>query len=139
MAFSSLEEMAARTAEAVRPTERLNVKEWSEKYRRLNNPGSYVGPFKTEKAPYMAEPMETLTSRDHTAMIFAGPARTGKSDVIFNWVGQTAHLDPMDMVIIHMTQSTARDWSQGDLKKFLRDNPSVDARVAPGRQNTTPA
>lgn len=127
--------MAARTAEAVRPTERLNVKEWSEKYRRLNNPGSYVGPFKTEKAPYMAEPMETLTSRDHTAMIFAGPARTGKSDVIFNWVGQTAHLDPMDMMIIHMTQSTARDWSQGDLKKFLRDNPSVDARVAPGRQN----
>lgn len=135
MAYDSLEEIILATASAVQPAERLTVSDWARQRRWMNNPGSYIGPFTTDKAPYMAEPMEVLTSRDYTSMIFAGPARTGKSDSLLNWVGWSADIDPADMMVIHMTQSTARDWTQGDLKKFFRANSAIDKLLAPGRQN----
>lgn len=135
MHFSTLEEMLLATAEAIRPPERLTVAEAAEKYRRLNNPGHYVGPWDNSIAPYLVEPMETLNSLDHTGMIFTGPARTGKSDMFFNWLAHTAICDPADMMLIHMTQSTARDWSQGDLRKAFRHSPALGSKVIPGRQN----
>jgi phage terminase large subunit GpA-like protein len=135
MAYETLEQLVAETAEAVQPTRRLSVVDFGREHRWLNVPNSYVGPFLWDKTPYMIEPAEVLTSREFTSMIFAGPARTGKSDVLMNWIGQTAISDPTSMMIIHMTQSVARDWSQGDLRKFFRDNPAVGELLAPGRQN----
>jgi phage terminase large subunit GpA-like protein len=73
--FQTLEHMVLSTAEAVRPPERLTVAEAAEKYRYINNPGSYVGPFKNSVTPYLVEPMEMLTSLNYTAMIFVGPAQ----------------------------------------------------------------
>jgi phage terminase large subunit GpA-like protein len=73
--FQSLEQMVLATAEAVRPPERLTVAEAAEKYRYINNPGSYVGPYKNSTTPYLVEPMEMLTSLDHTQMVFVGPAQ----------------------------------------------------------------
>jgi len=77
--FQTLEELIAATAAGVRPPERLTVAQAAAKYRYLNNPGSYVGYWDNTIAPYLVEPMEVLTSLDHTGMIFAGPARTGKA------------------------------------------------------------
>lgn len=79
MKFDSLQELIAATAAGVRPPERLTVAEAAEKYRYLNNPGSYVGYWDNSIAPYLVEPMECLTSTDFIGMIFAGPARTGKA------------------------------------------------------------
>lgn len=79
MSFATLEELIVSAADSVRPPERLTVSEAAAKYRQLYNPGSYVGPWKNEKTPYMVEPMDTLTSLDYTGMAFVGPARTGKA------------------------------------------------------------
>lgn len=133
--FETIEEMIAATCEAVRPAERLTVSQAAEKYRYIDNPGSYVGYWDNDIAPYLVEPMDVLTSLEYTGMIFAGPARCGKSDLCFNWMGHTAICDPADMMIIHMTQNTARDWSQGDLRKMFRHSKVIGEKVAPGRQN----
>ncbi|MFC3724394.1 phage terminase large subunit family protein [Neoaquamicrobium sediminum] len=133
--FTTLEQMLLATAEAIRPPERLTVAEAAEKYRRLNNPGHYIGPWDNKIAPYLTEVMEALTSLEHTGTIFAGPARCGKSDLFFNWLTHTAICDPADMMLVHMTQSTARDWSQGDLRKAFRHSPDLGSKVIPGRQN----
>lgn len=77
--FQTLEDMILATAEAVRPPERLTVPEAAAKYRFVNNPGSYVGPYRNEKTPYLVEPQEVLTSLDYTGMIFVGPAQCGKA------------------------------------------------------------
>lgn len=133
--YLSLEAMVLATLDAVRPPERLTVAEAAAKYRYLNNPGSFVGFWDNTVAPYLVEPMEVLTSLDFTGMIFAGPARTGKSDMFFNWLAHTAICDPADMMLVHMTQQTARDWSQIDLRKAFRHSEELGARVTPGRQN----
>ncbi len=135
MAFDSLEQMIAAAAAGVKPPERISVAEAAEKVRYLNNPGSYVGYWDNDFAPYLVEPMQTLTSFDYTGMVFAGPARTGKSDMFFNWLAHTAKYDPADMMVVNMTINTARDWSQGDLRKFFRHSKEIGPLVAPGKQN----
>ena len=141
MTFLALEDMAVASAEAVRPPERLTVSQTAEKYRHLNNPGSYVGLWRNDKTPYLVEPMDTLTSLDFTGMVFVGPARTGKSDMFFNWLTHTAMCDPADMMIVHMTQNTARDWSQGDLEKACFEGgdkkrpTNIGEKLIPGRHN----
>ncbi len=71
--FHTMQHMIAGAAEGVRPPHRTTVPETAAKYRKLNNPGAYTGPWVNETVPYMIEPQEVLTSMDYTAMVFAGP------------------------------------------------------------------
>jgi phage terminase large subunit GpA-like protein len=141
MAFLTLEKMMLSTAAMVRPPKRMKVSEWAAANRYLNNPGSYVGFWDNNKAPYLNEYMDTLTSLDYTGVVFVGPARTGKSDVFFNWHGYTADCDPADMIIYCMTREVAREWSQGDLDKVYRAKPIgakhsiFDRLIKPGKHN----
>lgn len=79
MKLFSLEDLVIEAAAAARPPERLTVSQAAEKYRRLNNPGAYVGPWKNETTPYLVEPMDILQSTSFLAMAFAGPAQCGKA------------------------------------------------------------
>lgn len=133
--FDSIEEILAASASGVRPPERISISESAERFRRINNPSSYVGPWDNTVAPYLREPMDTLASLNFTGLIFAGPARCGKSDLFFNWLGDTAVRDPADMMVIHMTKDVARDWSKADLQRFFRHSKDVGATVIPGRNN----
>ncbi len=135
MAFDSLERMVADTFGQIAPHEHLSVVEAAEKYVYIRQPGSYVGYWSRKKAPYLVEPQEVLTSLDYTGMIFVGPARTGKSQMALNFVAHTAKTDPTDMMIVHMTQHTAKEWSKLDLAKMLRDSKEVGALLRAGRQN----
>ena len=75
----TLEGLIVELAASARPPERLSVSEAAERYRRLNNPGAYVGPLKNDMTPYLIEPMDTLQSRDFTGMVFSGPAQCAKA------------------------------------------------------------
>src|SRR5687768_5957983 len=103
--FSTLEEMISETAATVRPPERLTVAEAAEKYRRLNNPGAYVGPWRNSMAPYLVEPQEVLTSHEFTGEIFVGPAQAGKTDMYLNWQAHSVVCDPADMMLIEKSQT----------------------------------
>jgi len=133
--FATLEEMVVQTAEAVRPPERLTVAEAAEKYRYVNNPGSYVGPYRNDLTPYLIEPQEVLTSLDFTGMIFVGPAQSGKSDMSINWLNYSAVCDPADLMHIDKSQASARDWHQRRIEKLFRDNKPIRDRLMPGKHN----
>lgn len=74
-----LEDIIASVARILKPAEKLTVAQWAQRHRYINMPGAYVGLWSADKTPYMVEPLEVLTSLDYTAMVFAGPARTGKA------------------------------------------------------------
>ena len=56
------------------------VVEAAEKYRYMNNPGSYVGPYDSSITPYLRKPQNMLTSLDHTGIVFVGPAQAAKTE-----------------------------------------------------------
>lgn len=131
--FSCLEDMVVATAEGVRPSERLTVSEAAEKYRYLNNAGSYVGPWHNSQTPYLVEPMDTLSSLDFKGMVFVGPAQCGKTDMYLNWHTHTVVCDPADMMLIQTSQTTARDFSKRRIDRLHRHTRPVGERLIVGR------
>lgn len=134
--YRTLEEMVVSVAEVVRPPERLTVSQAAEKYRYVNMPGSYVGPWLNDKTPYMVEPMDACASLDFTSVVFVGPAQSGKTDsLLINYLLYTAIVDPADLMMINMTQTTARDFAKRRIERLFRNSPEAGKRVLPGRQN----
>ena len=76
--YGSIEEMALAASIVVRPPERLTVAEATEKYRYVNQPGSFVGQWSNDTTPYMVEPMNECASLDFRGLIFVGPAQSAK-------------------------------------------------------------
>lgn len=76
--YPSLGALAVAMTAALQPPERLAPSEAAEKYRYLQIPGAYHGPYLSETTPYMAEPLDVLADREKKACIFVGPAQSGK-------------------------------------------------------------
>ena len=134
MSYARFGDILKEIAQAIRPPERLSVSEAAAKYRVLSNDIT-SGPWDNNTAPYLVEIMDAMESLDHTGVTFAGPARCGKSEPFFNWLTYSAKCDPADMMFLGMTQSVARDWSQGDMRKAIRQSPSLKDTIIPGKQN----
>ncbi|MGH9928615.1 MAG: phage terminase large subunit family protein [Pyrinomonadaceae bacterium] len=128
-----LEDLVAQAADGIRPPERLTVAEAAVKYRWVNNPGAYVGPWLHSTAPYMTEVMEVLTSMDHEGAIFVGPAQCGKTEIILNWLTHSVNCDPADMMVIQTTQTAARDFMRRRVDRLHRHTKSVGAKVVKRR------
>jgi phage terminase large subunit GpA-like protein len=133
--FDSIESMVVSAAEGVRPAERLTVSEAAEKYRKVNVPGAYVGPWLNSTTPYLVEPMDMLTSVSHQGMIFAGPAQCGKTDMCINWITYSAICDPADMMLIEKVQASARDFSIRRVDRLFRHTPEVGERLIQRRNS----
>ena len=56
--YASLSDIFVALSKILEPPERLTVSQWAERYRYVNNRGSYVGYWKNSTAPYMIEPMD---------------------------------------------------------------------------------
>lgn len=126
---------AAAAADILTPPERLKVSEAAERYRVLENAGAHSGPWRNTKTPYLVEPMDTLRSRLMSGVVFAGPAQSGKTEIILNWVGYSVVVDPMDMLVFTPTQSASRDFSDRRVGRMLRHSSDMGARLLKGRGN----
>lgn len=129
----TLEELVLEAAQAARPPERLTVSQSAEKYRFLNNPGSYVGPWLNDTTPYLIEPMDELTSLDFTGEVFVGPAQSGKTDMCLNWIAHSAKVDPADMMVVQTSGPTARDFSIRRIDRLHRHSPEIGRLVPHGQ------
>lgn len=135
MEFETLEQMVAETAATVRPPERLSVSEAAAKYRYVNNPGAYVGHWLNSMTPYLVEPQDILTSVSYTAMIFAGPAQAGKTDMYLNWQSHSVICDPADMMLIEKSQAAARDFSKRRIDRLHRHSRDIGERLIQHRNS----
>lgn len=132
--YSTLGNLVVSVAGLIRPPERLNVSQAAAKYRRLNNPGSYSGPWDNTLAPYMVEPMDELTNPELEAVIFVGPAQSGKTDsLLLNWITYSAKCDPMDMIIYSPSMAAGRDFSIRRIDRLHRHSPEIGALLRKDR------
>ncbi len=131
--YRSLADLLRSAAAMFRPPERVTVAEAAEKYRYLNNAPTYIGPYKNDETPYMREPMDMTQSRDHTAVVFCGPAQSGKTEaVVLNTIAYLIKCNPMDAILYHMTQAAARDFSKRRVDRMHRHSPEIGEQVIKG-------
>lgn len=133
-AYTSLGQILRGIAHAIRPPERLTVTEAAVRHVKIKEK-NYSGPWKADKTPYVVEPQNMLGSLDYRAMVFVGPARTGKSQMWLNWMSHTALYDTADMMLLQMSMARAREFSLSDLAKLFRNSEDVRNALVPGRQN----
>ena len=132
--YDTIGDLVVTLADLLRPPERLTVSQAATKYRRLNNPGSYSGPWDNTLAPYMVEPMDELTNASLKAFVFVGPAQSGKTDsLLLNWLTYSAKCDPMDLIMYSPSMAAARDFSMRRVDRLHKHSPEIGDLVRKDR------
>ena len=129
---------AARTDSGyiLRAPRRMRVADAVAQYMRVPMGAGNSVPWDPLVAPYVIEPMNCLASREYDAVIFVGPARTGKTiGLIDGWVINNVICDPADMLIIQMTEEKAREHSKKRLARTFRVSPEVVSRLSPNKND----
>jgi phage terminase large subunit GpA-like protein len=123
---------------AFKPPRRIPVVESAAQNLYFKQPGGIPGLWNADETPYMIEPMNMLASRRHEAVVFVGPARTGKTAGLL--LGGMAHAvinDPGDMLMIQMTQDKAREFSKTDIDRAIRYSPNLQAMMGSSQDDNT--
>ncbi|HAX2909710.1 TPA: phage terminase large subunit family protein [Escherichia coli] len=129
---------AARTDSGyiLRAPRRMRVADAVAQYMRVPMGAGNSVPWDPLVAPYVIEPMNCLASREYDAVIFVGPARTGKTiGLIDGWVIYNVICEPADMLIIQMTEEKAREHSKKRLARTFRVSPEVVSRLSPNKND----
>jgi phage terminase large subunit GpA-like protein len=80
--------------------------------------------------------MNCLASREYDAVVFVGPARTGKTiGLIDGWIVYNIVCDPADMLVIQVSEEKAREHSKKRLDRTFRCSPEVKSRLSPRRND----
>lgn len=129
-------ELRKNTAAIIRAPRRIPVAEAVNKYMRVPVGVGNSVEWDPALAPYVVEPMNCLASREYDAVVFVGPARTGKTiGLIDGWVVYNVVCDPSDMLIVQMTEEKAREHSKKRLARTFRVSPEVARRLSPHRND----
>ena len=80
----------------------------------------------------MREPMDLVRSRLFEAIIFAGPARSGKTIGLLDGVIAYSIVDdPADILIVQTNQSQAEDFSKTRISRAISGSPELAKRISP--------
>lgn len=130
--YSSLKHIVSELSEILLPPERIRVSDAAAKYRVVYNPPAYVGPWDNETVPYNREVMDTLESRDYSAVCFVAPAQSGKTECIPNWLAYNIVCDPSDFMLVEKSQTEARNFSMMKIDRMLRHSLELGSRMLNG-------
>jgi phage terminase large subunit GpA-like protein len=117
--------------EALRPPNRVSISKGAAANLVIKQTGGSASPWSAEETPYMVEPMDALASRHHEAVVFVGPARTGKTaGLLLGWMSHIVVNDPGDLLFIQMSKDKAREFSKTDIDRAIRHSPNIAAMLS---------
>nr|WP_197909944.1 phage terminase large subunit family protein [Erwinia amylovora] len=132
MMYASASAIRRDVSELLKAPRRMPVADAVAKYMRVPLGGGSSLPWEASLTPYIIEPMNCLASRDFDAVVFIGPARTGKTvGLIDGWIVYSIVCDPADFLLIQMTEEKAREHSKKRLDRTFRVSKEVAARMSP--------
>lgn len=106
---------------ALKPVPLLTVSQWADRYRVLSSDsGAEVGRWKTSRAPYQREIMDSFTQDGIWKVIVKSASQIGKSDIMNNVIGRFACLDPAPILMIQPTITMAEDYSKSRIAPMIK-------------------
>jgi phage terminase large subunit GpA-like protein len=116
----------------IRPPQRISVSESAAANLKIVNPSGASGNLSLEATPYMVEPMDLVRSRLYEAIVFVGPARSGKTICLVDGtVAYSVVSDPADTLIVQTNQGTAEDYSKTRINRAIKGSPELAKRLSP--------
>jgi len=134
--FASAKDIRRDIANLLKPPRRMKVSEAVAEYMRVPVGGGNSVKWDKDTAAYILEPMDCLNSREYDAVIFVGPARTGKTvGLIDGWITYSIVCDPSDFLLVQLTQEKASEHSRKRLDRTFRCSPEIVKRLSPRKND----
>ncbi|WP_386696704.1 phage terminase large subunit family protein [Lonepinella sp. MS14436] len=134
--FARAAEICRDMANAIKAPRRMKIAEAVAEYMRVPVGGGNSVKWDKNTAAYILEPMNCLNSREYDAVIFVGPARTGKTiGLIDGWIAYSIICDPSDFLLVQLTQEKASEHSRKRLDRMFRCSPEIAKRLSPRKND----
>lgn len=124
--FASGAGVVAECLKAFLPPEPTSVADFAAAKRWLSNEGGgYVGRWNHEEAPYLINPMESLSDDRYLTVPVVGPGQCGKTEIGRNWLFTTALTDPADMLWYSGSEPLVATEVKVNIARMLQDHPDL--------------
>lgn len=118
-------------AAGLRPEPAQSVSEWADRYRILGSNSPEPGPWRTDRVPYMREPMDCLSPHSGIEeMILMKAAQGAGTEGLLNAAGCWADKAPGDILIVMPTTSTIKKFSRKRLGPMIDLCPQLREKFA---------
>ena len=118
--------MQQRLLVLLAPPPDLSVSEWADAERYLSKEASSeAGRWRTERTPYMREPMDAVGDMDVELVIWVSSSQVGKTEFLLNVIGYHTRHDPAPMLMLQPTLEMAHAYSKDRLAPMYRDSPTL--------------
>ena len=129
--FADPNAIRADIAGMAKPPRRIKVSEAATETVRVASP-SGSAEWDASLTPYMVAPMDDLASRRYEAVVFVGPARSGKTQALVDgWISYAVTCDPGDMLLYFPTELNAYDFAKRRLRRLIDNSPQLAAMRSP--------
>lgn len=113
------------------PPDDLTVTEWAEAKRRLSaESAAEPGPWRTERTPYLREPMNSFNDPRVRHIVMVAASQVGKSEFLNNAIGYVIDEDPGSILFVHPTTIDAKEYSKLRIAPMIRDCPTLKKKVS---------
>lgn len=135
---TNTEKLFKKIFSILKPPPDLKLSEWADKYRQLSSEASASpGRWRTDKAPYQREIMDTITDIDTQKTVIMSAAQVGKTDaMVLNPIGYYVHYEPSPIMVIQPTIQMAESFSKERLSPMIRDTPVLAERINDKSRNS---
>jgi len=119
-------------AELIRPPRRVKPSQAAAEHMKLVEGDGTIKAWDPFATPYMIEPLDCMASRQYDAVIFVGPARTGKTQALVDgYIAYSVVCSPADGLIIQISEEKAREYSKKRVDRMLTHSPALAERMSP--------
>lgn len=113
------------------PKPDLTVSEWADRYRVLTSETSAEpGPWRTERAPYMREIMDSVADKETEEVAIMASAQVGKTEFMLNMVGFHIDYDPAPIMFMLPNKNLIDYFSKKRLATMIDASPSLRSKVS---------
>lgn len=118
----------------VKPKPKLSGSEWADHYRYIA-PGTTPEPglWRTDRVPYMREPMDVATDQDAEFVVLCCSSQVGKSECLMNIMGYYIDQEPAPMLMLQPTLGMAEAFSKERIDPTFQYSKVLRERVAAGK------
>lgn len=120
----------AKCLENFRAPEQLTVDEWADKYRVLPDTSAEAGPWRTDRTPYLREPMRAFTDPKIQRIVMVASSQVGKSELELNIIGYCIAQDPGSILYIQPSEGDAKKFSRQRIAPMIRACKQLRGRVS---------
>lgn len=111
--------------EAFKPPERYTVSEWADNFRVLTSVSAEPGRWRTNRTPYLKEPMDRFTDPLIEKIVLCFGAQLGKTETELNMIGYALDQTSFPTMMVYPTDTVAKFASDKRVKPMIKSVKSI--------------